>query len=67
MATTKIPQACDGRGTPILKINNHRASKFCTPESYYKGRTRKVEDRFWEKVNKTETCWIWTASKSPNG
>lgn len=19
-------------------------------------------DRFWEKVNKTDTCWLWTAS-----
>lgn len=25
--------------------------------------TRKtVEDRFWAKVEKTDTCWIWTAS-----
>lgn len=20
-------------------------------------------DRFWEKVNKTDTCWLWTATK----
>jgi hypothetical protein len=25
------------------------------------------EERFWEKVNKTETCWIWTANKSKLG
>ncbi len=24
-------------------------------------------DRFWSKVNKTESCWLWTASKSDNG
>lgn len=23
--------------------------------------------RFWAKVNKTETCWLWTASKKPKG
>lgn len=23
---------------------------------------RSLEERFWEKVNKTETCWLWTAS-----
>jgi hypothetical protein len=23
--------------------------------------------RFWEKVEKTETCWLWTAAKRPNG
>lgn len=23
--------------------------------------------RFWDKVNKTETCWLWTAQLSPKG
>ena len=22
-----------------------------------------VEDRFWSKVNKTDTCWLWTGAK----
>jgi hypothetical protein len=25
------------------------------------------EERFWEKVNKTETCWLWTGHTSQNG
>jgi hypothetical protein len=25
------------------------------------------EQRFWAKVQKTETCWLWTGSKTPNG
>lgn len=24
-----------------------------------------IEDRFWRKVDKTSTCWLWTASKVP--
>lgn len=24
-------------------------------------------ERFWAKVNKTETCWVWTASTRPGG
>lgn len=32
-----------------------------------KGRKAPLEERFWEKVQKTETCWIWTGSKSSNG
>jgi hypothetical protein len=28
---------------------------------------RTVKERFWAKVHKTETCWVWTASKKPNG
>jgi len=27
----------------------------------------KAWDRFWSKVNKTETCWLWTASKNAYG
>lgn len=28
---------------------------------------RTAEARFWEKVNKTDTCWEWTAYKLFNG
>jgi len=28
---------------------------------------RPVAERFWEKVDKTETCWLWTAGKSAAG
>jgi len=25
------------------------------------------EERFWAKVNKTETCWLWTANRGRSG
>jgi predicted Zn-ribbon and HTH transcriptional regulator len=25
------------------------------------------EERFWEKVEKTDTCWLWTAALEPGG
>jgi len=28
---------------------------------------RPWQDRFWDKVNKTETCWLWTAAKDGRG
>ena len=28
---------------------------------------KSIEERFWDKVDKTGTCWIWTAYKKPNG
>ena len=28
---------------------------------------RTIEERFWEKVNKTDGCWEWTAHKLFNG
>jgi hypothetical protein len=30
-------------------------------------KARPVADRFWEKVDKTRDCWIWTASKQQFG
>lgn len=29
--------------------------------------SRTIEDRFWEKVNKTDTCWLWTAAQNGAG
>lgn len=28
---------------------------------------RTLEERFWSKVDKSGSCWVWTASKSPKG
>jgi hypothetical protein len=30
-------------------------------------RVRPPQERFWEKVVKTDTCWLWTASTGPDG
>ena len=29
--------------------------------------TSKFPDRFWNKVEKGDTCWIWTARKNKYG
>jgi hypothetical protein len=29
-----------------------------------RGRQEPIEDRFWQFVNKTDTCWLWTGSRS---
>lgn len=28
---------------------------------------RSDQERFWEKVHKTETCWLWTGGKTGSG
>lgn len=30
-------------------------------------RRRPIWERFWEKVDKTEDCWVWTACKNRDG
>lgn len=32
---------------------------FCSTKCYHASRVRPVEERFWEKVRKTDTCWLW--------
>lgn len=29
--------------------------------------TRPAEERFWEKVNRTDGCWLWTAGTNNRG
>lgn len=31
------------------------------------GRLETVVERFWSRVHKTETCWLWTGAVSSNG
>jgi hypothetical protein len=30
-------------------------------------RVRPIEERFWEKVEKSDGCWVWTASQTSTG
>ncbi len=34
---------------------------------YTKRKTRPVEDRFWDKVQKTDNCWLWTGVPNKGG
>lgn len=52
-----------------LALLDYRASDLT-----YRGTKRKnalpttsLADRFWPKVDKTETCWLWTAGKDNKG
>jgi len=30
-------------------------------------KTRPLEERFWDKVDKSDGCWLWTAALNPDG
>jgi hypothetical protein len=40
------------------------SGRFCGRECYQKSRASPIADRFWSKVRKTETCWLWTGANS---
>lgn len=41
--------------------------RFCSPQCRSRHPRRPIEDRFWEKVDKTGECWIWKTTKLPSG
>lgn len=45
----------------------HAHQRFCSRHCHYQGIIRPAADRFWEKVNKTESCWVWIAGKRGPG
>src|SRR5262245_26640118 len=51
---------CSGCGAPFKDkmgfLNHGRYNKGCTEEM-----------RFWGRVNKTDTCWLWTGAVKGNG
>lgn len=45
-----------GQGSVTLLVMLHKYTLSTT-----------LEERFWMKVEKTDTCWIWTGAKATNG
>ena len=60
--TTLVCQQCKG---PMVSGRRFCSSRcicnYMRPRRFYK-RTPLAE-RFWSKVKKTKTCWLWTASQ----
>jgi hypothetical protein len=40
---------------------------FCSRRCAYAFRKRPLAERFWEKVEKTDGCWLWAGSKRKTG
>lgn len=64
---TPKPDACTECGNPDKPIYKRTLCRPCyrrwlKDPSIERPSQRTPEDRFWAKVNKTETCWLWTAS-----
>jgi len=55
------------KGILIPKESGVRPMRFDEEEVREVFRPRHPEERFWNKVNKTETCWEWTAARHTNG
>jgi hypothetical protein len=59
-----------GKKTPLAKSTaRSRGTQKDVPLLYIHGhnRRRNWQDRFWEKVEKTEGCWFWKGSTNDGG
>jgi hypothetical protein len=59
--TTSI--ICPTCGSVVSPSWPSRPRKYCS----LKCMSRPLADRFWQRVNKTEGCWLWTGSLNPHG
>jgi hypothetical protein len=65
-----IPRTCQQCGTEFLIYPSRlktRSPQYCSPTCYRKFTTRPLADRFWEKVIKTDSCWLWDGGKDAGG
>lgn len=57
---------CRGCGQTFSRIPS-RGQVYCSILCRAEHKRRPVLDRFWEKVRKTDTCWLWTGGKREDG
>lgn len=61
----KTCRAC-AKAFTVPNAREHTAI-FCSRKCRATAEARPAQDRFFEKVDKTDTCWIWMAAKDTNG
>lgn len=65
-----IPRVCRTCGQPFLAALgevNRGQGFYCGRPCSYVGQRRTTAERFWEKVQKSESCWLWTAARTRAG
>ncbi len=61
----KVQRACPVCKQDYLTIPAELArggGLFCSMKCRGIAQRKPVEERFWKKVNKTDTCWLWTGA-----
>lgn len=61
---SKCPQCGRDFNTKPYRLKTNPLT-CCSVECGLAFRIRPASDRFWEKVNKSDGCWLWTASIYP--
>lgn len=65
MAKGDLTKNCEYCGVSFVPIKAIR--RFCSHSCSVRHRHPSPKERFWRRVNKTETCWLWTGTTSRGG
>lgn len=59
MASKRITQVCCQCGRLFQDPSSHQR-RYCSNACRFIGSRRPAEQYFWERVKKTDSCWLWT-------
>src|SRR5690242_7086979 len=62
----KIAAVCEQCGNPFSHVPS-KTRTFCCYECSRLARVRPLAERFWEKVQKSDGCWLWSGATNPAG
>lgn len=65
-----IERSCEHCGRAFgARLDNVKVGKgrYCGQACFAASLTRPIEIRFWEKVEKTEGCWLWRGGQDTSG
>lgn len=63
---TRTIATCEQCGKSFTPVHAS-VGRFCSPACFGKHRTRPLLDRFWERVDRTDGCWMWTGPTTKAG
>lgn len=67
----RTERPCQQCGAPVpvdaIRTTSRQRGKYCSFACSNAGRTQPIVERFWAKVEKTETCWLWTGQFDSDG
>lgn len=68
MLLDRVCQFCGNPfSIPPKRIRTNTQGRFCSLKCHRASVVRPIEERFWECVDKSGECWLWTRGKDRDG
>jgi hypothetical protein len=67
IAVGRMNGVCEQCGTHFSYFPSEQTGRYCSHPCSVVARDRPLADRISERIQKTDTCWLWTGSCNPHG